>query len=86
MNEADSSRLERLLTEIRDNQKEALALQREHVAIVQKQHERAERINAKAEQIQARSMELVKAGRRTLAVVLPVVVALIAYLSWMIFA
>jgi len=81
-----------LLREIRDAQKlqlerqaEAIALQREQMALVREQAERATRIQDRAEQIQARSAQLVSGSRRALMVVLPVVVVLIAYVSWLIF-
>jgi hypothetical protein len=83
VNEVDGARLERLLVEMRDNQKEALALQREQLRLAQQQFARAERINDRAEQIQAKSAQIIGIARRSLAVVLPIVVVLIAYLSWL---
>ncbi len=74
----DNARLIALLEQIRDNQSEALAMQKA-------QFERAERINDRAEEIQARSMGIMKTARRSLAFVLPVVILLILYLSWLIF-
>jgi hypothetical protein len=81
-----------LLREIRDGQKvqlerqaEAIALQREQMALVREQAERATSIQDRAEQIQARSAQLVSGSRRALMVVLPIVVVLIAYVSWLIF-
>jgi uncharacterized membrane protein (DUF106 family) len=85
VNEADGTKLEQLLAEVRDNQREALALQREHLAVVQKQYERAERINERAERIQAKSAQLVGAARSALAIVLPIIIALVAYLTWLLF-
>ena len=49
-----------LLQEIRDNQREAIALQREHMALYMKQLERVERINDRAEAIQGRAGSAVK--------------------------
>jgi hypothetical protein len=49
-----------LLREIRDNQREAIALQREHMALYMKQLERVERINDRAEAIQGRAGSAVK--------------------------
>lgn len=92
MNDVDLQRLIRVLEEIRDNQKvqierqsEALALQREQFELVKKQTERTERIQDRAEQIQAKSATLVAGARKTLLVVLPILVILIAYVSWLLF-
>ena len=67
-----------LLREIRDNQREALAVQREHMALYAKQLERVERINDKAEALQARAARTVKYA----AWLLPVVLALLLAISW----
>jgi hypothetical protein len=85
MNEANAARLEGVLAEIRDNQKEALALHREHLSLVQRHYERAERINDRAEQIQAKSGQLIAGARRILTVAIPVLIVLIAYVSWLMF-
>lgn len=92
MDSEDTRRIAALLEQIRDNQAEQLARQREalefqrtQLEIVRRQAERAERIQDRAEQLQARSAGVVTTARRSLAVVLPVVVLLIAYLSWLIF-
>ncbi|MFO1424862.1 MAG: hypothetical protein U1F70_14650 [Candidatus Competibacteraceae bacterium] len=92
MNERDAQQLIRLLEEMRDNQRrqlerqaEALALQREQFALVQKQSERAERLQDRAEEIQLKSAQLVTGARKGMVVVLPVIVVLLAYLSWLIF-
>ncbi len=82
----------RLLTEIRDSQKaqlarqeEAVNLQREQFAIVQKQAERAERLQDRAEQIQEKSAQVVGVARKALFVVLPIIVLLVGYVSWLLF-
>lgn len=82
--------LSRLLEEIRNNQRlqlerqqEALALQREQLALIQHQSERAEHLQQRAEQLQERSAQLVGGARKVLAIVLPLVILLIAYLSWL---
>jgi uncharacterized membrane protein (DUF106 family) len=72
------ARIAALLEQIRDNQAEQLAL-------IRKQAERAERIQDRAEELQARSAGIVTTARRSLAIVLPVVILLIAYLTWLIF-
>jgi len=81
-----------LLEEIRDNQRlqlerqaEAYALQREQFALVQKQYERAERLQERAEILQTKSGQMVAGARKALAVILPIIVLLIAYLSWLLF-
>ena len=77
--------LSRIAAEIRDaqrlqlaRQEEALALQRERLAILQRQAERAERL-------QDRSAQMITGARRAPAIVLPTVVVLIGYLSWLLF-
>ena len=92
MNEHELQRLIRVLEEIRDTQRlqlerqaEALAMQREHVALIQRQSERTERIQDRAEQIQARSAQMVAGARKVMAVVLPIIIGLIAYLSWLLY-
>lgn len=90
MNDTEIERLAALLEQIRDDQRlqlerqaEALALQREQLDLVRRQAERTERIQDRAEAIQDKSAQLVAGSRRALAVVLPIIVALIAYLSWL---
>jgi len=92
MNENESLRMIRLLEELRDGQKlqlerqqEALQVQREQFALVQKQFERTERIQDRAEKLQAKSADIVGIARKTLLLIVPVVIALIAYVSWLIF-
>ncbi|MFL6623966.1 MAG: hypothetical protein ACJ8KA_09095 [Sulfurifustis sp.] len=92
MNDNDSQKVIRVLEEIRNNQSlqierqlEALAIQREQFAIFQRQAERAERIQDKAEKLQERSAQLVGGARKALVVVLPVIIVLVIYLSWLIF-
>jgi len=92
MNDNDIQQLVSVLEEIRNNQKlqlerqaEALSLQREQFALVQKQYERAERLQDRAEEIQTKGAQLVSGARKALAIVIPVIVVLIIYLSWLIF-
>ena len=56
-----------LLREIRDNQQEALRLQREHMALYQQQLSRVERINDRAEAIQARASKASRSAPATTA-------------------
>ena len=92
MNDQNSQQLIRILEEIRNNQRtqlerqaEALALQREQFALAQKQTERAERLQDRVEQIQIKSAQLVTGARKGMVVILPIIVLLLAYLSWLIF-
>ena len=62
---------------------EALSIHRESFAILQKQHERTERIQDRAEAIQTKSAQLVAGSRKILAIVVPVLVVLIIYVSWL---
>jgi len=68
-----------LLREIRDNQQEALRLQREHMALYQQQLSRVERINDRAEAIQARAS---KAVRIILGIALPLALVVLATMLW----
>lgn len=81
-----------VLSRIRDNQEkqlsmqtEALALQRQNFELVKRQFDRAERLQERAEKIQDSSAKLVKVARKSLYLVLPVLIGLIAYVSWLIF-
>ena len=68
-----------LLRGIRDNQQEALRLQREHMALYQQQLSRVERINDRAEAIQAgagRSVRLV------LWIAFPLLLILMGFMLW----
>ncbi|UHQ19673.1 hypothetical protein LVB87_00425 [Lysobacter sp. KIS68-7] len=67
-----------LLREIRDNQRQAIALQREHMAMYAKQLERVERINDKAEALQSRAARTVKYAMW----LLPVVLVLLLMIGW----
>ena len=88
----DDSALLRVLEQIRDDQRlqlerqaEALAMQREQVAMLRTQFERTERLQDRAEHLQERSAQVVGIARKSLFVVLPVLFALIGYVSWLIF-
>lgn len=76
---ADDSELAGLLRDIRDNQREALQVQREHMALYQKQLERIERINDRAEAIQGRAGKAVKF---ILWIAIPLVALLLVLMSW----
>ena len=91
MTDQEAQQLSSLLKDIRDNQKlpldrqaEALALQRDHYALIQRQAERHERIQDRAENIQANGAQLMAVARKTLFVLLPIVTLLFVYVSWLI--
>jgi uncharacterized membrane protein (DUF106 family) len=85
MDTHETAKLLALLEQIRDNQATALALQKEQFELVRRQVERAERLQDRAEELQERGMGIMKTARRSLAFLLPVVIALIAWLTWLIF-
>jgi uncharacterized membrane protein (DUF106 family) len=92
MEKDDAARIAALLEQIRDNQAEQLARQREALdfqksqfELVKRQAERAERLQDRAEELQAKGAGIMKTARRSLAFILPVVVLLIVYVSWLIF-
>jgi uncharacterized membrane protein (DUF106 family) len=85
MDPNESARIAALLEQVRDNQAAMLALQKEQFELVRRQVERTERIQDRAEELQARGMGIMTTARRSLAIVLPIVIVLIVYLSWLIF-
>ena len=85
MNDENVRLLLAALKEISDNQQLQLALQREHSWLVQRQAERHEMIQGRAENIQAKSAQIMAVARRTLFVILPIVTLLILYVSWLLF-
>ncbi len=81
-----------LLKEIRDNQKlqlerqaEALAIQKEQFEIFRKQMEQTQRIQDRAEQLQDKSAQIIGSARKVFIFVLPVLIGLIIYVSWLLF-
>jgi len=81
----ETARLLALLEQIRDNQAAALAMQKEQFELFRRQVERTERIQDRAEELQARGMGIMNTARRSIAFVLPIVILLIIYLTWLIF-
>ena len=71
---ADDTGIAALLRDIRDNQRVAIALQREHMQMYQRQLDRIERINDRAEAIQGRAG---KAVRFILLIAIPLVCLLL---------
>lgn len=92
MSEPQAERFLALLEEIRGNQRlqierqtEALALQKEQFDMVRKQFERTERLQTRAEELQNKSAQLVASSRGVLKFIIPVIILLLAYLTWLIF-
>lgn len=74
-----------LLAEIRDLQKESLDLARKHYEMAEKQFKRAEALHTRAERMQDRSEVMISMARKAFFVILPIIVILLAYLTWLIF-
>ena len=93
MSEAEQlERIARLLEEVRDNQRaqlerqlESLSIQKAQQQAFLDQRERTAQLQQRAEAIQERSARLVGGIQRVAPVVLLIVVALIAYVSWLLF-
>lgn len=85
MDEAEVERLAELLREIRDGQREQIAIQREHYEIAKTQYDKANAINDRAERIQARSAALIDYSGKLFKVITPVLVILVLAAGWMLF-
>ncbi len=92
MESQQADRIVALLEQACDNQAqqlarqaEAFALQKEQFEVFRRQAERAEKLQDRAEELQARGMGIMKTAKRSLAVVLPIVILLVVYLSWLVF-
>ena len=93
MSEADQlERIARLLEEVRDNQRaqierqlESLSIQKAQQQAFLNQQEKTAQLQQRAEAIQERSARLVGGIQRIAPVVLVIVFALIAYVSWLLF-
>ena len=68
-----------LLREIRDQQRESLALQREHIAAFKAQVEHIERLNDRTESLQGRAGKALKA---LLWIVLPLLALVLLLMAW----
>ena len=68
-----------LLRELRDQQRESLALQREHIALYKAQMERIERLNVQAESLQGRAG---KALKGLLWFAIPLLVLVLLLMAW----
>ena len=66
-------------------QNEALELQREQFDMYKVQFERAEKLQDRAEEMQEKGASLMGAARKAFIVILPIIFALLVYLTWLIF-
>ncbi len=66
-------------------QQQALRVQAEQFEMARKQFDRAEKLQDRAEKIQNSGAAIMGMARKALIVVLPIIIFLIAYLSWLIF-
>jgi len=80
------------LKELSENQAKQLELQRESLHIQQEQYrmalesyEKQRELQQRAEVLQNKSAGMMELGRKLFFIVIPILVALIAYLSWMLF-
>lgn len=85
MSDTTQERYIRILEQIRDNQNKALELQRRQFDLLKEHYERAQRLQDRAEQIQERSAQIMGSARKAVMIILPIIIALIAYLTWLIF-
>ncbi|MFK7846845.1 MAG: hypothetical protein AB8G77_16210 [Rhodothermales bacterium] len=83
----------KVLQEIRDlqqkqveTQNEMLASQKEYMALYRSHIERVEKINNQAERIQHKSESIMGAAKKATFVIILIVVALLVYLSWILFS
>lgn len=66
-------------------QNEALEMQREQFSMYKAQFERAEKLQDRAEKMQDSGARLMGAARKAFIVILPIIFALLVYLTWLIF-
>jgi cytochrome c-type biogenesis protein CcmH/NrfG len=93
MSEADQlERIARLLEEVRNDQRTQIERQLESLAIQKVQYEavvaqqgKTAQLQQRAEAIQERSARIVRRIQRVVPVMLVIVFALIAYVSWLLF-
>ena len=90
--ENNQESLQKLLQEIRDDQRSLLAQNqqmldqsREQFELVKRQYERSERIQDRAEALQSRGEFLVGGAKKAFIVIIPILIALLVYVSWLIF-
>jgi len=79
------NRIEKQLETHLAAQKKALDLQREQFELVQKQFVRTEKLQDRAEKLQESGWAIMSIARKSLVIILPIIIVLIIYLSWLIF-
>jgi len=78
-------RIEQLLREGNELRRQAIAIQNEAVAL-QKSLVDEQRANlARAAQVNDQAMAIQQKARRALGVILPILIVLVAYVSWLLF-
>lgn len=82
---AQLDRIEALLVEANRLRGETLSLQRESLAAQRKAMEEARENLKLAESVNLRALALQTAGRRVLMLLLPLILILIGYVSWLLF-
>ena len=92
MDDKTQSKLLQTLQELTENhakqlelQKESLHIQREQYRMALESYEKQRELQLRAEVLQNKSAGMMELGRKLFFIVIPVLVALIAYLSWMLF-
>lgn len=78
-------RIEGHLQEHLSRQEQALEIQERQFEMARRQFERAEKLQDRAERLQERGDAMMGVARKALVIVLPVVIFLIGYLTWLIF-
>jgi cytochrome c-type biogenesis protein CcmH/NrfG len=89
-NNEEFDQLRLLLEEIRNNQKtqlerqsESLSIQKEQFRVFLEQQEKTQKIQDRAEAIQDKSAQIVNRARRLFPLVLAAIVALLGYVTWL---
>ncbi|TNF95899.1 MAG: hypothetical protein EP297_11335 [Gammaproteobacteria bacterium] len=87
---SENEELIRLLEEIRDNQKlqiehqsEALSIQKEQFELVRQRYEKAAKLQERAEVLQDKSSALMEKGRKVFLIIIPILIVLIGYVTWL---
>ena len=90
--ESEQHELRRVLEDIRDDQRQLLAQNRQLLElaqvqfdVVKRQFDRAQQLQDRAEALQSRGEGLVSGARRSFYVILPILIALLIYVSWLLF-
>ena len=61
-------------------------LQEEQLELARHQFDRAEKLNDRAEAIQDKSANLMSIGRKAFMIIIPILIILILYVSWLLFS